>query len=251
MADFNQHFINRKNIKANSGNKKKAGKLRDKRAQERRDNHPIYILLDRYGRFLVIGALILIVLGFMTSALITSHKNKVLMLRGYQELDEGVTQWQSLVHQYAKENGIENYEEYLLAIIAVETGGTKSADVMQSSESQGLLANSLNEEESIKQGCLYFAALVAKARNAGCDMNTVVQAYNYGSDFIDYVSSNGDGVYSIDLAEKFAYEKSSGATVSVDLPFAYQANGGWRYKFGNMFYVFEVNRYVKHQLKLR
>jgi hypothetical protein len=245
----NQHFgIN--GIQR-SGGKRKQGTLKGKRARERKNSHPLYIIVDRYGRWIIIGILILIVLVFMTSALSSSHKKTVLMRRGYVALDEDVLQWKSLVHQYAKENGIETYEEYLLAIIEVETGGTMSADVMQSSESQGLLVNSLNEEESIKQGCLYFAALIVKAKEAGCDMNTVVQAYNYGSDFIDYVKANGDGVYSIKLAEQFAYEKSGGATADVTLPISYQANGGWRYKFGNMFYVFEVNRYVEHQLTLR
>ncbi len=244
----NQHFnINRFQ---RSGGKRKQGTLKGKRARERKTNHPLYILLNRYGRIIIVGILLVIVLAFLISAVSSSHKKTVLMRRGYEPLDEGVLQWKDLVHQYAKQNSIENYEEYLLAIIEVESGGTMSADVMQSSESQGLLVNSLNEEESIKQGCLYFAALIVKAREAGCDMNTVVQSYNYGSDFIDYVAANGNGVYSIKLAEQFAYEKSGGATADVSLPISYQANGGWRYKFGNMFYVFEVNRYVEHQLKL-
>lgn len=79
---------------------------------------------------------------------------------------------------------------YLLAIMQVESGGT-AADVMQSSESMGLPPNSLSTEESIKQGCKYFSELLKSAESKGCDIDTVVQAYNYGGGFIDYVAGHG------------------------------------------------------------
>ena len=54
-----------------------------------------------------------------------------------------------MVEKYAKEYGVEEYVNILLAIIQVESGGT-AEDVMQSSESLGLPPNSLSTEESIK-----------------------------------------------------------------------------------------------------
>ena len=65
-----------------------------------------------------------------------------------------------MVEKYAKEYGVEEYVNILLAIIQVESGGT-AEDVMQSSESLGLPPNSLSTEESIKQGVKYFSELLA------------------------------------------------------------------------------------------
>ncbi|MBY1703191.1 lysozyme family protein, partial [Clostridioides difficile] len=66
-------------------------------------------------------------------------------------LSAEVLKHQPMVEKYAKENGISEYVNVLLAIIQVESGGT-AEDVMQSSESLGLPPNSLDTESSIKQG---------------------------------------------------------------------------------------------------
>ena len=72
-----------------------------------------------------------------------------------------------MVEKYAKEYGVEEYVNILLAIIQVESGGT-AEDVMQSSESLGLPPNSLSTEESIKQGVKYFSELLASSEKAQC-----------------------------------------------------------------------------------
>ena len=53
-------------------------------------------------------------------------------------LSEEVLKHQPTVEKYAKEYGISDYVNYLLAIMQVESGGT-ATDVMQSSESMGLI----------------------------------------------------------------------------------------------------------------
>ena len=75
-------------------------------------------------------------------------------------LSAEVLKHQPMVEKYAKEYGISEYVNVLLAIIQVESGGT-AEDVMQSSESMGLPPNSLSTEESIKQGCKYSASLLS------------------------------------------------------------------------------------------
>ena len=65
-------------------------------------------------------------------------------------LSAEVLKHQPMVEKYAKEYGISEYVNVLLAIIQVESGGT-AEDVMQSSESLGLPPNSLDTESSIKQ----------------------------------------------------------------------------------------------------
>ena len=63
-------------------------------------------------------------------------------------LSAEVLKHQPMVEKYARENGISEYVNVLLAIIQVESGGT-AEDVMQSSESLGLPPNSLDTESSI------------------------------------------------------------------------------------------------------
>lgn len=157
-------------------------------------------------------------------------------------LSEEVLKHQMTVEKYAKEYNIFDYVSYLLAIMQVESGGTLE-DVMQSSESMGLLPNSLSTEESIKQGCNYFSILLNSAKSKGCDINTVVQAYNYGGGFIDYIEGHGKK-YSYELAVSFARDKSGGEKVTYKNEIAIKENGGWRYNYGNMFYVRLVNQYL-------
>lgn len=149
---------------------------------------------------------------------------------------------QPMVEKYARQNGISDYVYVLLAIIQVESEG-KLEDVMQSSESAGLPVNTLGTEDSIKQGCKYFSELVASAEAKDCDLNAVIQSYNYGGGFLDYVSSRGKK-YTFELAESFARDKSGGTKVTYTNPIAVEKNGGWRYNYGNMFYVLVVSQYL-------
>lgn len=107
----------------------------------------------------------------------------------------------------------------------------------------GLPPNSLSTEESIKQGCKYFSELLKSAESKGCDIDTVVQAYNYGGGFIDYVAGHGKK-YTYELAVSFAKEKSDGVKVTYKNEISIKENGGWRYKYGNMFYVRLVKQYL-------
>ena len=158
-------------------------------------------------------------------------------------LSAEVLKHQPTVEKYAKEYGISDYVNYLLAIMQVESGGTGTTDVMQASESLGLPLNSLSVEDSIKQGCKYFSELLKSTEAKGCDINTVVQSYNYGGGFIDYVSSHGKK-YTFELAVSFAKDKSGGVKVTYKNEISIKENGGWRYKYGNMFYVKLVNQYL-------
>ena len=158
-------------------------------------------------------------------------------------LSAEVLKHQSTVEKYAKEYRISDYVNYLLAIMQVESGGTGTTDVMQASESLGLPLNSLSVEDSIKQGCKYFSELLKSAEAKDCDINTVVQSYNYGGGFIDYVSKHGKK-YTFELAVSFAKGKSGGVKVTYKNDISIKENGGWRYKYGNMFYVKLVSQYV-------
>lgn len=134
-------------------------------------------------------------------------------------LSADVLKHQPMVEKYARENGISEYVNVLLAIIQVESGGT-ATDVMQSSESLGLPPNSLSTEESIKQGCKYFASLLSSCKAKDMtDINVVIQSYNYGGGYADYVAKNGKK-HSFNLAENFAKNKSGGTKVTYTNPIA-------------------------------
>ncbi|HGI1525496.1 TPA: lysozyme family protein [Streptococcus pyogenes] len=135
-----------------------------------------------------------------------------------------------MVEKYAKEYGVEEYVNILLAIIQVESGGT-AEDVMQSSESLGLPPNSLSTEESIKQGVKYFSELLASSERFSVDLESVIQSYNYGGGFLGYVANRGNK-YTFELAQSFSKEYSGGEKVSYPNPIAIPINGGWRYVYG-------------------
>lgn len=159
----------------------------------------------------------------------------------YLPLSEKVLSYRSSVEKYCKKYKIEKYVDYILAIMMVETAG-EGNDVMACSESLGLPIGSLKPEASIKQGCKVFSEHLSYANKKGCDLNTVIQAYNYGGSFIDYIALSGQK-YTFDLACQFAHEKSGGETVAyvnaVSKPY-----GGWMYTYGNMFYVKLVQQYL-------
>lgn len=155
-----------------------------------------------------------------------------------------VLQYRTLVEEYAKQENIEDYVHILLAIIQVESGGTIK-DVMQSSESKGLPPNTITDPEgSIAQGVSYFAGLVRSAESLGVDQQSMIQAYNYGGGFLNYVAKNGKN-YSFELAESFSNEQANGQRVTYRNELSIPKNGGWRYNYGNMFYVLLVSQYLE------
>ena len=160
-----------------------------------------------------------------------------------QLLSDNTISYTDDVKDAAANEKIEDYVNYLLAIMEVESHGS-GTDVMQSSESAGLPPNSFKTpQESITQGAKYFASCVTKASEKNCDINTAIQAYNYGTGFIDFVAENGK-VYTLDLAIAFAKDKSDGKKVDYKNQIAIDYNGGWRYAYGNMFYAQLVNQYI-------
>ncbi|OJG43016.1 lipoprotein [Enterococcus gilvus] len=190
------------------------------------------------GFFLFLG---LLLVGITFSSDDDQEKSVSTEMTGLNVSQE-VLKHQPIVEKYCKEYGISDHINIILAIMQVESGG-KIADVMQSSESLGLPPNSLSTEESIKQGCKYFSELVKAIESHGCDLSTAIQAYNFGGGFVNYVATHGKK-YSYELAEGFSKEKSGGKRVDYQNPVAIPVNGGWRYGYGNQFYVKLVEQYL-------
>lgn len=150
---------------------------------------------------------------------------------------------QSTVEKYTKKEGIPDHSATLLAIIEEESG-SKVQDVMQSSESKGLARNTLDTEDSIEQGVNYFAELLSKADDLGVDDWSVVQAYNYGEGFLNYVAEHGKK-YSFEIAENFAKDQSDGEKATYTSLVAKKRGNDWRYNYGNMYYVDLIKQHVQ------
>ena len=148
---------------------------------------------------------------------------------------KAVLQHREMLERVAKEKGLSADLEVLYAIMNVESGG-RLKDVMQSSESMGLPVNTLDTEDSIEQGLIYYKELKEKTRELSLDDKSLWQAYNYGIGFLYYVKKHG-GQYQDSLAEDFAMEQSGGKLVAYKNKLAIAENGGYRYQYGNMFYA--------------
>ena len=192
---------------------------------------------------IVIVSLLVALISSIAGAVKDASSAQVIAGLYRQLLSDNTISYTQDVKDAAVNEQIEDYVNYLLAIMEVESHGI-GTDVMQSSESAGLPPNSFKTpQESIAQGAKYFASCVMKASEKECDINTAIQAYNYGTGFIDYVAEN-DKAYTLDLAIAFAEEKSGGKQVAYKNQIAIDYNGGWRYAYGNMFYAQLVNQYI-------
>lgn len=177
------------------------------------------------------------------AGVVTNTVNKVANGIKMQLLSENTISYMDDMREAANDNEILNYVNYLMAIMEVESHGNGN-DPMQSSESAGLPPDSFdNPRDSINQGVYYFACCISKANDEGCDLMSAVQAYNYGTGFINYVADNG-GQYTLDLAISFAEQHSGGMQVDYSNHIAVDYNGGWRYAYGNMFYAQLVSQYI-------
>lgn len=141
----------------------------------------------------------------------------------------------TLKEQIRVQAQIEEKVNDLYALVMVESGGS-GEDVFQASESLGLKPDSLSRDESIQQGVRYYVQLLNEGSALGADQDCIFQAYNYGKDFLYYAADRG-GIYSFEMAQEYAAQKADHVRVDYNNPIAVSENGGWRYAYGNMFYV--------------
>ncbi|EOZ5987585.1 lysozyme family protein [Enterococcus faecium] len=201
-------------------------------------------LIAAFALFLSFFGLLTFVALFVADEPQASQSDTITVQGNVLSVSQEVLNYQPLVEKYAKKEGIEDYVSILLAIIQIESGG-RLKDVMQSSESKGLPPNTIAEPEaSIKQGVHYFAGLVRSAESLGVDQDSVIQAYNYGGGFLNYVAKHGKK-YSYELAENFSKEQANGQRVTYANDVSIPINGGFRYNYGNQFYVLLVKQYLQ------
>ncbi|PLR95100.1 lysozyme family protein [Bacillus sp. T33-2] len=114
-----------------------------------------------------------------------------------------VQKYTPLLQRELKLVNLEEYTVVLSAIMQQESKG-KGGDPMQASESAGLPPNTINDpEQSIKQGVKHFQRTVTYGQQKKVDFQTIIQAYNMGIGYIDYVAANG-GKHTEEIAKNFS-----------------------------------------------
>lgn len=114
--------------------------------------------------------------------------------------------YQPLIQTELAKYHLENYTGVVLALMQQESHG-KGGDPMQASESAGLAPNSIQDpKQSIEVGVKHFQRAVTYGKNKNVDFPTIIQAYNMGIGYIDYVAQHG-GKHSEDLAKQFSLKQ--------------------------------------------
>ena len=130
----------------------------------------------------VIGCGIFLILSLvMFIGIVASLLNTNIGSYGSGEIPEAVKQWEPQITKELEKYGRAEHINLLLAIVARESGGTSSLDIMQASESLGYPPNTITDPlYSIEVGVAYFDEVMTEAENADVDIDTAIQAYNMG-----------------------------------------------------------------------
>ncbi|WP_409275218.1 lysozyme family protein [Neobacillus sp. SCS-31] len=169
---------------------KKKRKLSQKRKEKRRFFHILIILA---GVFCLIAVL--------NEEFSFTRKTELF----YKSIpSENVKKYTPLIHTELQKVQLEEYTPLLAAVMQQESRG-KGGDPMQSSESAGLPPNSINDpEQSIRQGVKHFQRAIQYGQKKNVDLPTIIQAYNMGLGYIDFIAENG-GRHKEDFAKKYSY----------------------------------------------
>ena len=207
---------------------------------------------------IIVAVISLLVVGALSMGKMAEEQENASISGGVgssMNLSPNVEKWREAVQKEAKAQGMENYVGLILAIIQIETGGTGTPDIMQSSESMGLPVNTLGTEESIRQGIKHLKGIISDLSKfkKGYENNVklIAQSYNFGKAFATYVGKRG-GEYSLGMAEDYSRTvvapslgNHNGATTSYVNATSVRVGKTYRYiNGGNFLYGEMVSEYV-------
>ena len=199
---------------------------------------------------LILIAIICLIIASVFAGIGSKNPQEDIQMGG-AAISPEVKKWCSLIETEAKAQGMEAYVDLLASIIQVESGGTGTRDIMQSSESAGYPVNYWPTEElSIRQGVKHLKNIVTilQGFGAGYESNTklLAQSYNFGSAFAGYVGRQG-GEYTLEVAEAYSRDvvapslgNHNGATVpyinetSIRLGKTYRYVNGGNFLYGEL-----------------
>lgn len=160
---------------------------------------------------------------------------------------KNVMQYKPMVEKTLADNDTKANVDLVLAMIYTETKGGE-ADVMQSSESSSGVKDSITDSQSsIESGVKLLSHNLELAEKAQVDSWTAVQAYNFGTAYINYIAKNG-GENTVALADEYSKTvvAPSLGNKTQETYFYYHplalVSGGKLYKNGgNIYYSREVH----------
>lgn len=130
-------------------------------------------------------------------------------------LSQATIAYADTVHSISESMGLTvEDEQYILAIIEVESHGSGNNPMQWSNDITGDGKYDAKDdalmtpETSIRLGIGLYKQLKDRKASTGCDLETMIQSYNYGPGFINFVMQNG-GKYSEDLAQQFSNNMKS------------------------------------------
>ncbi|OLQ45676.1 hypothetical protein BHT94_14890 [Bacillus licheniformis] len=119
---------------------------------------------------------------------------------------ERLTDYKPLVEDELDNQGLSNYTSLILGMMYQESKG-KGNDPMQSSESLGLKRNEITDPQlSVKQGIKQFTLMYKTGKEKGVDLDTIIQSYNMGAGYIDFVAEHG-GTHTEELAKQYSEQQ--------------------------------------------
>ncbi|WP_235420921.1 lysozyme family protein [Jeotgalibacillus soli] len=174
------------------------------------------ILINKFKKPIIYSVLIFVMMivlsiAAMMGANVESPETpqSIGTIEGDAIVPEHIEKWRPLLEEYTEKYGVEQYTDFLLALMYQELGSSDTLDIMQSSESLGLPPNAIQDPvKSVDAGVSYFKQVLESGQKAGVDFFTIVQAYNFGSGYIGFISINGNR-HSLDLAQQFSNEQAS------------------------------------------
>lgn len=145
---------------------------------------------------------LLMFLGTFILLMILSYKQNDLPLVPYDRF-AAVKKYRPVIHNELAKYHLQNYTTIVLALMQQESHG-KGGDPMQASESVGLPRNTIHDpNKSIQLGIKHFQTALTYGKQQKVDFATIIQSYNMGIGYIDYVAQHG-GRHSEALAKQFS-----------------------------------------------
>ncbi|GGE33952.1 putative membrane protein YocA [Pullulanibacillus camelliae] len=156
---------------------------------------------------------------------------------------KGVKKYEPMIQKDLSKKHLQEYTPVVLALMQQESHG-KGGDPMQASESAGLAPNAIKEpKKSIDEGIKHFEHILSYGKKRHVDFPTILQAYNMGVGYIDYVAKHG-GHHSEKLAKNFSLQQVN------QKPNLYNCGGDknnfrYPYCYGDFSYSDKVKENVK------
>ncbi|PEB77864.1 lysozyme family protein [Bacillus nitratireducens] len=157
-------------------------------------------------RIIILLFISILGLGTMLGILYLNHKTNIQQNKALAT-EKRLLQYEPTLKKELEKYNLGEKTAVLLGIMYQESRG-EGNDPMQSSESLGLKPNEIQETSlSIKQGVKHFAKMYKYGTDKDVSMDTIIQSYNMGPGYIDFIASQEVKQHSEDLAKKFSKMK--------------------------------------------